>query len=102
MGYAHTRPKEHDDLVQYERSKLNNLYNVVGSSVQVAAYAIAAGIAAALPTDTNEQLIRSYQILMGFFGAITIISSVPFFVVQQHRPGQQMPKNASFLAAGPK
>lgn len=28
---------------------------------------------------------------MGYFGALTVICTVPFFIVQKRRPGQQLP-----------
>jgi len=31
-----------------------------------------------------------------------IISSIPWFVIEQHRPGQQLPDNTSWLTVGPK
>ncbi|ORX37517.1 putative autophagy protein [Kockovaella imperatae] len=93
-------PEDHELLDSYERSKLNNLLNVVGSSVEVVAFCVAVGIAAGVGYATNAEIIRSYQILLGFFGAFTIIATVPYFIAQKHRPGQQLPDGANWLTVG--
>jgi hypothetical protein len=64
-------------------------------------YAIAVGISAGVGYNTPEQLIYSYQVLMGYFGAITFICTVPFFIVQKHRPGQQLPQGKGWWLVGP-
>jgi len=33
---------------------------------------------------------------MGYFGAITVICTVPFFMVQKHRAGQRLPEGTKF------
>ncbi|TQV97545.1 hypothetical protein V2A60_006704 [Cordyceps javanica] len=93
-------PEEHAELDSYERSKLYNLCNITGSALVVVFYAIAVGISAGIGFDTPQQLIRSYNVLMGYFGALTVICTVPFFLVQKHRPGQQLPEGTSFWSVG--
>ncbi len=39
---------------------------------------------------------------MGYFGVITVITTVPFFIVQKHRPGQQLPEGTKWWLVGPK
>lgn len=96
------QPDAHAELDAYERSKLYNLANITGSALVVVTYAIAVGISAAIGFDTTPKLIYSYRVLMGYFGAITVLCTVPFFLVHKHRPGQQLPADSSFLTAGPK
>lgn len=93
--------EEHDKLDSYERSKLYNLVNITGSALVVIFYAIAVGISAAVGYDSDQKLITSYRVLMGYFGAITVICTVPFFLVQKHRPGQQLPAGAKWWTVGP-
>ncbi|KAJ6787529.1 hypothetical protein PWT90_02784 [Aphanocladium album] len=93
-------PEEHAELDSYERSKLYNLCNITGSALVVVFYAIAVGISAGVGFDTPQKLIRSYNVLMGYFGALTVICTVPFFLVQKHRPGQQLPEGTSFWSVG--
>ena len=68
----------------------------------VVTYAIAVGISAAVGFATDAELIKSYRILMAYFGMITVVCTVPFFIVQKHRPGQQLPEGTSWLLVGPK
>ena len=82
------RPEEHEKLDAYERAKLNNLLNYTGSAVQVVAFGVAAGIAAGVGSTTNDQIIRSYQVLLGFFGACCLLVTIPYFLSQKRRPGQ--------------
>ncbi|KAM3448277.1 hypothetical protein MY3296_007960 [Beauveria thailandica] len=93
-------PEEHAELDSYERAKLYNLCNITGSALVVVFYAIAVGISAGIGFDSPRKLIYSYNVLMGYFGALTVICTVPFFLVQKHRPGQQLPKGTSFWSVG--
>ena len=64
-------------------------------------YAIAVGISAGVGYKTQQEKILSYRVLMGYFGAITVICTVPFFLVQKHRPGQQIPEGTKWWLVGP-
>ncbi|PMD45611.1 autophagy protein, partial [Hyaloscypha variabilis F] len=94
-------PEAHGELDSYERSKLYNLCNITGSALVVGTYAIAVGISAAVGYNTPQKLINSYRILMGYFGAITLVCTLPFFLVQKHRPGQQLPEGTRWWTVGP-
>lgn len=94
-------PEEHAELDAYERSKLYNLCNITGSGLVALFYAIAVGISAGVGFDTDVKLIHSYNVLMGYFGALTVLCTVPFFILQKHRPGQQLPEGTKWWLAGP-
>jgi hypothetical protein len=84
-------------------TQLYNLVNITGSGLVVIFYSIAIGITAALGTDRpDEGKVESYRVLMGYFGALTLICTVPFFILQKHRPGLQLPEGTNFITAGPK
>ncbi|KAK8850683.1 hypothetical protein IAR55_004603 [Kwoniella newhampshirensis] len=91
----------HDELVSYERSKLNNLLNVLGSSLEITASSIALGIAAAIGSSTDAELLYQYRCLMGFLSGFTVIVTVPYFIAQKYRPGQQVPDGVPLWKAGP-
>jgi MFS-type transporter involved in bile tolerance (Atg22 family) len=95
-------PEEHSKLDSYERSKLYNLVNITGSALVAVAYAVAVGISEGIGFDTQRKLIYSYSVLMGYFGAITFMCTMPFFIIHKHRPGQQLPGGSGWLTAGPK
>ena len=94
--------EEHAKLDQYERAQLYNRCNIVGSALVVGTYAISIGISQAVGFGSNSTLIHSYNVLLGYFGAITVICTVPYLILQKRRPGQQLPAGASYLTAGPK
>ena len=99
---AYFRPEEHAELDSYERSRLYNLCNIIGSSLVVFTFAIAVGISAGVGYSTDKQLIKSYRVLMAYFATVCVICTLPYFLLQKFRPGQQLPKDTHFLTAGPK
>jgi bacteriorhodopsin len=52
--------------------------------------------------DTTEQNTRVYSILIAYFTAVWIIFAMPWFLTEQYRPGQRLPKGSSYLTIGPK
>ena len=86
----------------YERAQLYNWINSIASLLVVITAAIAVGISAGIGFGTDEKLIFSFRVLLGYYGAIGVLCSVPFFIVNKHRPGQQLPKGAKWYSAGPK
>lgn len=38
---------------------------------------------------------------MGYFGTLTMLCTLPFFLVQKHRPGQKLPAGTRWWLAGP-
>jgi hypothetical protein len=73
---------------------------VVGSSLKIITSAIALGVSAAIGFETESKLLQSYRVLMGFLAACTVLATVPFFLAQQHRPGQQVPDGTPVWKAG--
>ncbi|ORX37289.1 autophagy protein [Kockovaella imperatae] len=96
------RPEEHARLDMLERSKLYNITNIVSSAICLVLLGMATGVAYKIGTATQEQLDLGYRVLVGTFGAVNVICCIPWFVYEQYRPGQQLPKNTNFLSAGPK
>lgn len=82
--------------------QMYNWINVCGSAGVVIFSAIAVGISAGIGFDTIQKLNYSYRVLLGYFGAISVLLSVPFFIVNKHRPGQQLPVGSKWYTAGPK
>lgn len=95
-------PEEHATLDMLERSKLSNIslmFSAIGSMLCIL---IALGICYAMGTKTVAENTKVYSVIVGFFGVVWVISSIPWFVLEQHRPGQQLPDNTSWLTVGPK
>ena len=76
-------PEEHERLDQYERAQLYNMSNIVGSALVVLTYAVSVGIAHAIGYGDSATLIHSYNILLAYFGAITVICTLPFLIIQK-------------------
>ena len=60
--------------------------NITGSALVVITYAISVGISQAIGFGSPETLIHSYNVLLGYFGAITVICTVPYLVLQKVSP----------------
>ncbi|KAF2161025.1 hypothetical protein M409DRAFT_70094 [Zasmidium cellare ATCC 36951] len=95
-------PEAHADLETMERSKISNIsfiFSGFGSCVSIAlAFAISYGIG----YQTQEQDNKVYAITIGYFGILWIVTSVPWFLVEQYRPGQKLPPGTNWLTVGPK
>jgi hypothetical protein len=92
-------PKEHATLDMLERPKLSNIsliFSAVGSMLCIL---ISLGITYGIGTDTVAKNTKVYSVIIGFFGVIWIISSIPWFVVEQHRPGQRLPDNTNWFVS---
>lgn len=95
-------PEEHAVLDMLERSKLSNIslmFSAVGSMLCIL---ISLGICYAMGTATVAENTRVYSVIIGFFGVIWVISSIPWFWFEQHRPGQRLPDNTGWMTVGPK
>ena len=77
------------------------MVNIVGSGINVVILGIAAGAAYALGYTPEEKQNHAYKVLLGYFGALTVVATVPFFIVMKRRPGQQLPKGTHWALAGP-
>ena len=92
----------HAELDMLERSKISN-YSLAFSAIGSAAcIAISLGISIGIGTDTVAANTKVYSVIIAFFGGIWVISSVPWFVCEQYRPGQKLPDGTGWLLAGPK
>jgi uncharacterized membrane protein YadS len=87
-------------VIQSTDRQLQNLLNVVASSLKITTSLIALGAAAAIGFETEPKLLKSYQVLMGFLAGCTVLATMPFFLCQQHRPGQQVPDGTPLWKAG--
>ena len=95
-------PEDHAILDMLQRSKISNwsyIFSGLGSALSIVlSYAIVYGVGYQTPEQNN----KVYSIITGYFGIIWIISSIPWFIIDQHRPGQKLPDNTSWLTVGPK
>ena len=96
------RPEEHAELDMLERSTLFNWVNIIGSGTNLVALGVATGVSFKIGTSTPQQLLKGYQVLLGLWGALTVLFTLPWFIVEQHRPGQKLPDGTSWWLAGPK
>ena len=63
---------------------------------------VATGVAYKIGTSTPAQIDLGYRVLLGMFGAVTVVTTIPYMIIMKHRPGQQLPLNTSWWLVGPK
>lgn len=95
-------PEAHAELDMLERSKIYNWVNIVGSAGNLLLLCISTGVAYKIGTSTVASTDQGYRVLVGMFGAVTVLTTVPWFLVEQYRPGQQLPKGSGWILAGPR
>lgn len=66
-------------------------------------YAVAIGISWGVTHNStaDDVVIKAYQVLLGYFGALILLCCVPFFLVQRFRPGQDLPEGKKIWQVGP-
>ena len=82
--------------------QMYNYIQIFGSLAQIVLLGISTGVAHKIGTTTPAQLDLGYRVLLGMFGAVTVVTTIPYLVVMKHRPGQQLPLNTSWWLVGPK
>ena len=60
--------------------------NIVGSALVVITYAISIGISQAVGFGSPAKIIHSYNVLLGYFGAVTVVCTLPFLILQKVCP----------------
>ena len=118
-------PEEYADLDMRERSKvsLNRVFSEVRNhdnasghtDSQLSNYSLATSafgsclvlilglvVPFTVGVDTIDENTKVYSVLIAYFTAIWILYSLPWFLTEQYRPGQRLPKGSSYLTIGPK
>jgi MFS-type transporter involved in bile tolerance (Atg22 family) len=95
-------PQEHVKLSMLERSKLSNISFIISSAGSFIGILISVGISYGVGQATTYENTKSYAVIIGFFGALWVVTSIPWFIAEQHRPGQKLPDNTGWLTVGPK
>ena len=85
-----------------ERSKISNYVQAVSSVGSAVGIAIGVGIAAGVGQATVAENNKTYAMIVGFFGAVWLVTSIPWFLAEKRRAGQKLPDNTPMLLAGPK
>lgn len=82
--------------------QMYNYIQIFGSLAQIVLLGVSTGVAYKIGTATTAQLDLGYRVLLGMFGAVTVVTTIPYLIIMKHRPGQQLPRNTSWFMVGPK
>ncbi|KAF2479339.1 autophagy-related protein 22-like protein [Neohortaea acidophila] len=95
-------PAEHNQLDGLERSRLSNWTYVFSGLGSTAFILLALAISYGIGYQTIPENDRIFGVVTAYFGGIFILTSIPWFLLDQHRPGSRLPDNTSWLTVGPK
>lgn len=95
-------PAEHEELDMLERSRISNWSYIFSGFGSMVCILISVGICYGIGYQTVEQNTKVYAVIIAFFGGIWLLTALPWFFVEQHRPGQQLPDNTSWWTVGAK
>lgn len=93
---------EHNQLDSLERSRLSNWTYVFSGLGNTAFILLALAISYGIGYQTAAENDKIYGVVTAYFGGILILTSLPWFLLDQHRPGSRLPDNTSWLTVGPK
>lgn len=95
-------PEDYAELDMRERSKISNYSLATSAAGSCCILVLGLVVPFTVGVDTTEQNTRVYSILIAYFTAVWIIFAMPWFLTEQYRPGQRLPKGSSYLTIGPK
>ncbi|ORX40325.1 autophagy-related protein 22-like protein [Kockovaella imperatae] len=93
--------EEHDQAIMMERSRINNRLQACSSLGVAICIGIGIGISQGIGSATPQKQYEQYAAIIGFFAAIWLLVSIPYFVCQKFRPGQKLPDGTKWYLAGP-
>ena len=92
---------EYDLADSMGRNKLYNTANYVIAPAQVAILALCVGILYGLNVNTSQDNSNwGVSVIMSFGGGVIILTSLPWFILEKRRPGQNPPPGMNIVRAG--
>lgn len=94
--------EDYAELDMRERSKISNYSLATSAAGSCAILVLGLVVPFTVGVDTIDQNTRVYSILIAYFTGVWIIFAMPWFLTEQYRPGQKLPRGANWLTIGPK
>ncbi|KAI0636058.1 autophagy-related protein 22-like protein [Trametes polyzona] len=92
---------EHAAYESMERNRISNISFAVCSAGEIVVLAIMVGILKGLKSDAStENNTKAFSALIAFSGGVWLLCALPWFFLEQRRPGLALPRGASMLTIG--
>ncbi|RDB25887.1 Autophagy-related protein 22 [Hypsizygus marmoreus] len=92
---------EHAMLASLSRNRISNMSFAVCSLGEVIILAIMVGILKGVKSDqSTENNTKAFSILIAFSGGVWLLCALPWFFLEQRRPGLSCPPGTNFLTIG--
>lgn len=96
-----TTPEEHHRLDVLTRNRVSNVAFFVCSAGELILLAIMQGILEGIHADRDtETNTRALTYVIAFGSAAWVVTALPWFVLEKHRPGLPLPPGTNILTAG--
>lgn len=92
--------KEHEELDMLTKNHVSDLSYAISAAAAVVTLCINLGILKAINYDENQ--LKGYAALMVFTSALWIVFSIPWFFLEQKRPGRPLAKGENYMTVIPK
>ncbi|KAG7571295.1 hypothetical protein FFLO_00807 [Filobasidium floriforme] len=93
-----TDQKSHDELDMLARNRLSNVSFFVCSAGELVILAVLAGILVGIHADRDtESNTRAFSIVCAYSAGVWMLVGIPWFFIEQHRPGAQLPPGTSYI-----
>ncbi|KAJ7592886.1 autophagy-related protein 22-like protein [Mycena floridula] len=92
---------EHSSLISLSRNRISNISFAVCSAGEIVILAIMVGILKGLKSDqSTENNTKSFSVLIAFSGGVWLLCALPWFFLEQRRPGLALPAGTNLLTIG--
>jgi hypothetical protein len=93
--------REHADFESLARNRISNVSFAICSAGEILILAVMVGIVKGLHAgDSTENNTRAFSVLCAFSGGVWLLCALPWFFLEQRRPGLALPEGTSLLTIG--
>ncbi|TFK74120.1 MFS general substrate transporter [Pluteus cervinus] len=98
---GHKTVLDHANLASLARNRICNISFAVCSVGEIIILALMVGILKGLDSDESvENNTRAFSVLIAFSGGLWLLCALPWFWLEQRRPGLTLPPGATLLTIG--
>ncbi|KZT01399.1 uncharacterized protein LAESUDRAFT_739186 [Laetiporus sulphureus 93-53] len=93
--------EEHSNYVSLARNRVSNISFTISSVGEIIILVIMVGIIEGLKVDAStENNTKAFSVLIAFSGGVWLLCALPWFFLEQRRPGLALPASTSLMTIG--
>ncbi|KAF8239646.1 hypothetical protein L208DRAFT_1236436 [Tricholoma matsutake] len=94
-------PEDHAHFHSLSRNRISNISFAVSSAGEIVILAIMVGILKGVRSDqSTENNTKAFSVLIAFSGGVWLLCALPWFFLEQRRPGLSCPPGTKFWTIG--